>query len=130
MSLRTVLPLGLLLLSGCATHSGVYTPDCIAFAGDRIELDDGRFTWDKFTDQLEVSEEGERIDPFPDYPVRGRYLLDGEKVTFIAETDVSLPDLYLVEHDRQRYLLSAAQYQAWQRTDTLANCPLIQNGHP
>ena len=120
----------LAFLGACASHSGVYTPDCIAYSGDRIELDDGRFTWDKFTDQLRVSEAGERIDPFPDYPLQGRYLHEGDKLTFIAETDVALPDLYVVGHEGRRYLLPADQYRTWHQTGDFPNCALIQGGAP
>ena len=131
MSLRIFLPLcGLFLLAACASHSGVYAPDCIAYAGDRIELRNGRFAWDKFTDQLRISEEGERVDPYPDYPVQGRYLMNGERLTFIAETDVSLPVLYLVERGHQFSLLSEPQYETFKETGDFANCALILGNHP
>lgn len=131
MSPRTVLFSGsLFLLAACASHSGVYTPDCIAYAGDRLELDNGRFTWDKFTDQLEINEAGERVDPYPDYPARGRYLVDGDELTFVAETDVSLPVLYLVERGRRLYLLTERQYRAWQESGNFPNCALLRGGHP
>jgi hypothetical protein len=108
----------------------VYAPDCIAYAGDRIELDDGRFAWDKFTDQVEIDEEGQRVDRYPDFPVRGRYLVDDGRVTFIAETDVRLPQLYLARRGRQHYLLTTAQYATWQETGDFANCALILGRHP
>jgi hypothetical protein len=126
MSLR--LPAAFVLaatLAACASPSGVYAPDCIAYAGDRIELDDGRFAWDKFTDQVRIDEAGQRVDRYPDYPVRGRYLIEDDRITFIAETDVSLPELYLVRRGRQHYLLSTAQYATWQETGDFANCALI-----
>jgi len=119
-----------IILTACASHSGVYAPDCIAYAGDRIELDDGRFAWDKFTDQVEINAEGERVDRYPDYPVSGRYLLSGDRVRFIAETDVSLPELYLVKRGRQHYLLTTAQYATWRETGDFANCALILGDHP
>lgn len=131
MCLRLVLTLALAItLTACASHYGVYAPDCIAYAGDRIELDDGRFAWDKFTDQVEIDDEGRRVDRYRDYPVRGRYLLDDGKLIFIAETDVSLPELYLVRRGRQHYLLSTAQYATWQETGDFANCALILGDHP
>ena len=43
---------------GCVSSEGRYSPDCIAFAGDTIELADGRFEWDKFTDQVRMDDNG------------------------------------------------------------------------
>jgi hypothetical protein len=120
----------LTLLTACASHSGVYAPDCIAYAGDRIELDNGRFVWDKFTDRVEINDEGERVDRYPDYPVRGRYVLVNDRIRFVAETDVRLPELYLVKRGRQHYLLTTAQYTTWQATGDFANCALILGDHP
>jgi hypothetical protein len=118
------------LLVACASHNGVYSPDCIAFAGDRIELDNGKFVWDKFTDQVRVTEEGEVIDRYPDYPVSGRYELDGARVIFHASTAMELPDRYLVERNKQIYLLTAEQHDTWTDTGQIASCALMLGTHP
>lgn len=117
-----------LLLIACVSHNGIYSPDCIAYSGDRIELDNGRFVWDKFTDQVVINDAGERVDRYPDYPVRGRYLADDARLRFLPETDVALPDLYLVERGRQHYLLTDEQYEHWQKSGSFANCALILGG--
>lgn len=114
-----------LLLASCASHEGVYTPDCIAYAGDRIELKDGRFTWDKFTDEIRVDDEGRKIDRWPDYPVRGSYRREGERVLLAPEKGIELPELYLVQRNGRQYLLTADQYRQHEATGDLANCALM-----
>lgn len=130
MRYRLLVSLFAAVLPACATHDGTYAPDCIAYAGDRIKLQNGRFTWDKFTDQVRISDAGETVDPHPDYPVRGRYLLDGERMTFVPETDVDLPQRYLVERGHQYYLLTSEQFEALRDSGDLANCALILGEHP
>lgn len=113
------------LLPACATYEGTYAPDCIAYAGDRIKLDGGRFVWDKFTDQVLVDDAGRRIDPFPEYPVLGRYRIEGERVIFDSYTGEELPDMYLRSDGRRSWLLTAEQFERWHGTDTPPDCPLI-----
>lgn len=117
-------------LAACASFDGVYSPDCIAFAGDRIELDNGNFVWDKFTDQVRVNEAGEVVDGYPEYPVSGRYEREGERIIFHASTAMELPDRYLVERNRQIYLLTPKQHAAWAATGDIASCALMLGAHP
>jgi hypothetical protein len=116
------------LLSACATYEGTYAPDCIAYAGDRIKLEGGRFVWDKFTDQVMVDGAGRRIDPFPDYPILGRYRLEDERVIFDSYTGEELPDMYLRTDERRSWLLTVEQFERWQETGTPPDCPLILGG--
>jgi hypothetical protein len=131
MRLRTALTTcAAISIAACASHNGVYSPDCIAFAGDRIELDNGNFVWDQFTDQVRVNDAGEVIDRYPDYPLSGRYEMHGERITFHASTATELPDRYLVERKRQTYLLTAEQHEAWAATGDIASCALMLGAHP
>lgn len=116
------------LLPACAAHEGTYAPDCIAYAGDRIELEGGRFVWDKFTDQVMVDDAGRRIDPFPNYPVRGRYRLEDDRVIFDSYTGEELPDMYLRSDGPRSWLLTAEQFERWQETETPPDCPLSLGG--
>lgn len=113
------------VLPGCATHEGTYAPDCIAYAGDRIKLERGRFVWDKFTDQALVDDAGRRIDPFPEYPVLGRYRLEDQRVVFDSYTDEELPDMYLETDERGSWLLTREQFERWAEQGTAPDCPLI-----
>lgn len=131
MRLPLLLPaIAATFLVACASHNGVYAPDCIAFAGDRIKLDNGTFVWDKFTDQVRVNDAGEVIDGYPDYPVSGRYELDGTRIAFQASTGKELADRYLVERNKQIYLLTAEQNDAWTDTGAIASCALMLGAHP
>ena len=119
-----------LLVAACAAHEGAYAPDCIAFAGDTITLEEGRFTWDKFTDEVRVDESGRRLDPHPEYPVAGRYRKEGERLVLEADDGRALPDMYL-RHVGQRWLLlTAEQHQALEATGTRPDCPLILGAPP
>lgn len=113
------------LLPACATHEGTYAPDCIAYAGDRIKLQGGRFVWDKFTDQVMVDGAGRRIDPFPEYPVLGRYRLEDQRVVFESYTGEELPDMYLETDERGSWLLTREQFERWQEAGTAPDCPLM-----
>jgi hypothetical protein len=59
------------LLSACVSHEGTYSPGCIAYVGSNITLSDGQFVWEKFTDEVVVNDDGEIVDQFPGYPLRG-----------------------------------------------------------
>lgn len=116
------------LLAGCASYEGSYTPACIAYAGDNIELNGGRFVWDKFTDQVLVNDAGEVVDQFPEYPLRGRYRLDGETLHFESYTGEALPDMHLRREGPRTYLLTDKQMESQQTTGELAKCALVQGG--
>ena len=63
--LRTPMTAGVFVIAGflaaCVSHEGVYAPACSAFAGDRIKLHQGQFSWEKFTDSVVVDGDGEDI---------------------------------------------------------------------
>lgn len=117
-------------LTACASHEGTYSPACIAYAGDSIELDGGRFEWDKFTDQVIVNDAGEKIDQFPDYPMRGRYGIEGQKLILEPDTGEPPRDMYLQREGDDYYLLTADQFEEWQETGKRDNCALVLGGHP
>ena len=101
-----VLVITIACVAGCATDAdvaGTYQPSCVAFEGSTIELADNRFTWDKFTDEVEVDDEGNAIDPFPGFPVRGCYTVDQDVV----------------------YLLTDAEFDAWRQKGTVPDCALL-----
>jgi hypothetical protein len=112
------------LLAGCASYDGIYSPDCLAHAGNRITLDNGRFVWDKFTDQVLVNDAGEVVDQYPEYPLRGRYSLEGETVHFESYTGEPLPIMHLQREDNKTYLLTAQQLESWEPPATRPRCPL------
>ena len=68
------------MLAACISHEGVYTPACMAYAGDRIELRNDRFAWEKFTDSVVVDDNGDVVNQFPGYPMHGTYSIDGQTV--------------------------------------------------
>ena len=126
----TVLALltSLACFAGCATNpdvAGTYVPSCVAFEGDTIELADGRFTWDKFTDEVEVDKAGNTVDPFPGFPVRGTYTVEDDVVSLVTNVGELAAELYLVHRPEQVYLLTKAEFDAWKSNGTVPDCALL-----
>ncbi len=113
-----------LMLAGCAPHEGRYAPDCVAFAGSIVTLEGGGFVWEKFTDEVRVDEQGNTIDPFPGYPLRGTYTLDDTAVLFESASGEQIDRLHLHRRGADHLLLTAAQQQAFERSGSLPDCPL------
>ena len=126
----TLLTLTAVSLFGCVSYEGTYSPDCIAYAGSNISLNDGQFVWEKFTDMVVVDDDGEVVNQFPGYPLKGSYSIDGQTVHVEPDTGDSVEELYLHRHENRQYLLTAEQFDAWQDTGTYAGCALMLDGNP
>ncbi len=118
------------LLFGCVSHEGTYSPDCIAYAGSNIILDDGQFVWEKFTDSVIVDEGGEIVNQFPGYPMHGSYRIDGQTLYMESDAGDSMDKMYLHRRDSRQYLLTAEQFEAWETTGKHADCALMLDGNP
>ena len=130
MSTRLVaITLAAIQLAGCNSHEGTYSPSCIAFAGDTIELGNRQFVWDKFTDALVMDDDGNLVNQFPGYPMRGTYRIDGETVTMESASGEVLENMYLHQDEGRYYLLSGKQLKAWRATGKYAECALTLGGH-
>lgn len=114
---------------GCVSHEGTYSPDCIAYAGSNVQLNDGEFVWEKFTDQVVVDDDGEVVNQFPGYPKRGTYRIDGQTVHLESNTGESLENMYLQRRDSRQYLLTAEQFEAWGKTSDYGDCTLMLGGN-
>jgi hypothetical protein len=99
----------------------------MAHSGNSITLDGGRFVWDKFTDQVLVNDAGEVVDQFPEYPLRGRYRVEGDTLHFESYTGEPLPTLHLQREGDKTYLLTDKQLTSWHPPSTRPTCPLIRN---
>ncbi len=113
-----------LLSAGCASVDGVFEPACMAFEGDRVTLDNGRFEWARFTDVRRIGEDGKEIDPFPDYPKNGRYSVQSQTVEFRTDGGDRLDDYYLLQHDGSLYLLTSEQNAQFSAANSLPDCVL------
>lgn len=116
--------LTVLFLAGCASHEGEYSPACVAYAGSIVSLDGSQFVWERFTDQVRVDDDGKVIDPFPGYPRRGSYTLDGRAVYMTSESGESLETMYLHKRDDAYLLLTAEENTSWQQTGSFDECVL------
>lgn len=125
---RTTLIVLTLLIAACANHEGLYEPGCIAYAGDRIELKDGRFEWQRFTDQRVVDDDGNEVDLLPGFPKKGMYRLAAGRVEFVTYDDVRLDDWFVVELAGQRYLLTEKQHDAFLDSKKVPDCALQLTG--
>ena len=118
------------LLFGCASHDGTYSPGCIAYEGSKINLSDGTFVWEKFTDSVAVDDAGNVKDPFPGYPMQGSYRIKGQVLSLDAGSSASLANMYLQEYRKRVYLLTAEEFETWERTGTVGACALVFGGYP
>lgn len=112
-------------LASCAsTVDGLFEPACIAYEGDTIELVDGRFEWRRFTDQVTVDDDGNTVDPFPDYPIAGTYSVNKDRVTFVPDGNAASRERYLLEYRQALYLLTYDENEAALDTDIIPSCAL------
>lgn len=111
---------------GCVSHEGTYSPDCIAYEGNNISLDNGRFVWEKFTDQVLVDEDGKVVNQFPEYPKQGSYRIEGHTVYMQSDSGEMLETMYLHQRDNNYYLLTREQFEAFERAGRHADCPLMR----
>ncbi len=118
------------MITGCVSHEGTYSPDCIAYAGSNISLSDGQFVWEKFTDEVIVDDDGEIVNQFPGYPMRGSYRIEGQTVYMESDAGEPIDKMYLHRRDNRQYLLSADQFEAWEDTGMYADCELMLDGDP
>lgn len=124
MSLRIVTTLALiLLLSGCKAIDGTYLPSCVAFSGSEIQLADGRFVWKKFTDQVVLDEQGNKIDQFPGFPLEGDYKVSGDVMTLTPDTGAP-ESFYLLRDEPDIYLLTAREKAGYDASGERPRCAL------
>jgi hypothetical protein len=120
------LGIALVLLAGCAGSNGTYVPACVAFEGASIKLDSGRFVFDRFTDAVEVDDDGNVLDAFPGYPMPGSYRFDGNVLHMESDSGTTLPRYFLVESAGKKHLLTQEQYDAWTDSGTVDPCALTR----
>ena len=118
-----------LLFAACASHDGMYSPSCTAYAGNNIELSGGYFTWAKFTDSVVVDDDGKVVNQFPGYPLSGNYRIDGESVFLESSSGEPVATMHLYQHADRSYLLTAEQQQDRESTGKLPECALVLGGN-
>lgn len=114
-----------LFVASCASNvDGMFEPACIAYEGDRIALLDGRFEWQRFTDQIVVDENGDKVNAFPGYPLVGTYELQNERVSLIPDGSAETRERYLLEHRNELYLLTYDENEAVLDGEKMPICAL------
>ncbi len=128
MTARNIaLLLAAFVLAGCKDYEGTYSPGCVAFEGINVRLADERFTWDKFTDQVVVDSNGNVVDQFPGYPKRGSYRIDGKTLHLEPDTGESMPNMHVLRLRDETYLLTAQQFETWEKTGQYDVCALMRD---
>lgn len=125
MNVRTtLLVLCACLASGCATYEGSYSPSCPTYAGDTIELRNGEFTWSKYTDEVVVDEDGNKVERFPDYPIRGAYKVSGKELRMTGADGQALPVMHLYTDGGRLFLYTMDEMRALGASGERPDCPL------
>ena len=96
----------------------------MAFEGDTIKLDDGRFVWQRFTDERTVDDAGNVVDPFPGFPKTGTYRVAAGRLELVSDDNVRIEDWFIIERDGQRYLLTSKQHRVFLDGGEMPKCPL------
>jgi len=127
LRLVTVIP-AVAVIAACKLVDGSYLPGCTAFEGDRVELDAGAVTWDRFTDEVRLDAAGNPEDPFPDYPRHGNYTLSAGVLTIRLDGEDRPREFAVHERDGTVVLLDPAQQAELDATGKLDDCALTRNG--
>ena len=112
------------LLCGCSSVDGLYTPACMAYEGDEIELEDSRFTWRRFTDQRHIDENGEPVDAFPGFPKTGRYVYHDAQLDLIPDDGQAMVSFYIQNESRSKYLLTTTENAQFEHDRIMPECAL------
>ena len=78
--------------------------------GDRFVFSGGTFEWHKFTDERRIGADGELVDPFPGYPLKGSFVLQGPTVELTTAAGDRLEDHFLHERGDSLFLLTREQH--------------------
>ena len=111
-------------IAACGSLEGTFEPACMAFEGDRVVFAGGRFEWHRFTDERRIDDSGNVIDPFPGYPLTGRYKMRKSVVEFVVAEGTRPDNMVLFETETDVYLLSVEQNAAAIAGEGLPTCPL------
>ena len=117
------------LVAACAPHEGRYVPDCTAYAGSVISLQNTEFVWERFTDQVRIGDDGKPIEPFPDYPKRGTYRKEGNAL-HLESQDGSIETLHLHKDGESFRILTVEEQESWERTGDYPQCVLTLEPAP
>ena len=77
-----------------------------------------------------MDNDGQIVNQFPGYPMRGAYHIDGQTVYMDSASGESMENMYLHRHDDRYYLFTAEQFEAWEKTGEYAECALMLGGSP
>ena len=113
-----------ILFAGCKQIDGTYYPGCVAFEGDKIVLEQGTVTWDRFTDQVIVDVDGNALDPFPEFPQTGTYEVEGDLLHLNIAAGEVQKTLHIHRSGDRIMLLNDRNLADWQRTGQYDDCVL------
>lgn len=123
---RLTLLLLAVVVTGCQSIEGRYEPGCAAFAGDRVVLDGGRYTWDRFTDARRVDAAGNVIDPYPDFPKTGPYAIDGKVLRLLDRGEETIATFHLHGDGNDILLLTVEEHDAVSGGAAYPDCALTR----
>lgn len=114
----------LLLLAACSTHSGVYSPNCLAHEGDTIVLAESRYEWRRFSDQIIIGDDGNPVDTASKFPQHGDYSISEDSVKFVADNSAEISHRTLMRADGDVFLLTRDEFSAMKSTGEVPDCAL------
>lgn len=112
------------VMAGCATYDGGYSPSCPTFVANVVQLEDGQFTWTKISDEVVIDEQGNPVNRFPGYPLKGSYKVRGGALLMTSAAGETLPPMYPHRDGEQLYLLTGVEHNEVQSGGELPDCAL------
>lgn len=113
-----------MLVAACAPYEGRYVPDCTAYAGSIVELEDSAFVWERFTDQVRIDENGNKVEAHPGYPKHGTFRKEGRALYMESSSGEPMPTMYLHKDGESYRLLTVQEQEAWEQSGQFARCAL------
>jgi len=101
----------------------------MAYAGSNIELSDGKFEWEKFTDAVVIDDTGKVVNQFPGYPLQGSYRTAGEILHMESASGEAMSNMFILQRDDREYLLTVEQFKALGETGEFDKCALVLGGY-
>ncbi len=127
MNIRTLIACtATLVLAACASYDGDYSPSCPTFVANVVQLEKGAFTWTRLSDEVVIGDDGQPVNPYPDFPKKGSYEVDAGVVHMTTTEGKKLPPMYFHEAGEQLYLLSEVEHRSLGHTGEPPDCALLR----
>lgn len=76
---------------------------------------------------MRIDEDGNRVDPYPEYPRKGRVESSGSTLRFVGDDGELIGEFIGYRVDGQRFLLTEQEHSAVRAGESVPDCALVQS---